>query len=401
MQCIIKAKYVMGNNTNENVLVPRFNDYIVESYNPNKSVRLSNDLFDVSKAISRITSTHALKLIYAIAQIVQSKQVEVVSGSPRIEISMSAVFDYLDISMSNRRHDFLKDALEEIMNKSLHIVHIGKNGEKVYEGASWISWYKFSDRKDRLYIIPGPMAIPLLQNLSQYVSVYPKHYNSLSTSYQLWLYPFLKNKQKLVSFRISIDSLKQLLNSTSKSSYTDSVRGTNTFLRRAIGITISEQAKKENTLAKQEKRMPKFIPWDYVKDPKTGEPCGTLYSINRHTDIRVYARGIKNGRAYTEIEFLFSKLDLIDNLSSKEQLEDDQQDLFSMSIDSQKSTEDREGFAWVKISVEEVITLLNESKSRTIEELVSNNSSLQIRNGDIYQYKEVEGLKSFLKKKTK
>lgn len=234
----------MGNNTNENVLVPLFNDYIVESYNPNKSVRLSNDLFDVSKAISRITSTHALKLIYAIAQIVQSKQVEVVSGSPRIEISMSAVFDYLDISSSNRRHDFLKDALEEIMNKSLHLVHIGRNGEKVYEGASWISWYKFSDRKDRLYIIPGPMAIPLLQNLSQYVSVYPKHYNSLSTSYQLWLYPFLKNKQKLVSFRISIDSLKQLLNSTSKSSYTDSVRGTNTFLRRAIGITISEQAKK-------------------------------------------------------------------------------------------------------------------------------------------------------------
>ena len=115
----------MRNNTNENVLVPLFNDYIVESYNPNKSVRLSNDLFDVSKAISRITSTHALKLIYAIAQIVQSKQVEVVSGSPRIEISMSAVFDYLDISLSNRRHDFLKDALVGLAGTNSQIEKIG------------------------------------------------------------------------------------------------------------------------------------------------------------------------------------------------------------------------------------------------------------------------------------
>ena len=61
-------------------------EYRVDSYNPNKAVRLSNDLFDVAKSVSTITSTHALKLFYAIAQAVQDKSVEVVSGIPRINL---------------------------------------------------------------------------------------------------------------------------------------------------------------------------------------------------------------------------------------------------------------------------------------------------------------------------
>ena len=38
----------------------------IEEYNPTKTVRLSTDLFNVSKTISKLANSHAVKLLYAI-----------------------------------------------------------------------------------------------------------------------------------------------------------------------------------------------------------------------------------------------------------------------------------------------------------------------------------------------
>lgn len=368
-----------------------FSEYRVDSYNPNKPARLSNDLFDITKSVSTLSSTHGLKLVYAIAQAVQDKQVETISGLPRINMSVQAAFDYLDLRSSNRRYELLKAAFEAVMNNSLHLVQKDAKGNSIFRGMSWISWYEFSTGRNRLYIVVNPMAIPFLLQLSRYASIQPKYYNELSTTYQLWLYPFLKNKQKMRSFKIRIDELKKLLNSDQKESYTDEMRGTNVFFKRVLGITISQAAKEENARAKKMKEAPAFIPWDYVLD-KSGKPTGTLYNINAHTDLMVSARGIKSGRSYEEIEFLFTSPDFFKKGSPKEQSYTP--DLFSEggryhSQEEGGGIDHREGWGWVVLSEAQVQELLNELNVSSKEKLVSMSSYLQLRNGEVHRYMEL------------
>lgn len=368
-----------------------FSEYRVDSYNPNKPARLSNDLFDITKSVSTLSSTHGLKLVYAIAQAVQDKQVETISGLPRINMSVQAAFDYLDLRTSNRRYELLKAAFEAVMNNSLHLVQKDSKGNSIFRGMSWISWYEFSTGKNRLYIVINPMAIPFLLQLSRYASIQPKYYNQLSTTYQLWLYPFLKNKQKMRSFKVRIDELKKLLNSDQKESYTDEMRGTNAFFKRVLGITISQAAKEENARAKKAKESPAFIPWDYVLD-KSGKPTGTLYNINAHTDLMVSARGIKSGRSYEEIEFLFTPPEFFKESGAKGQFYTP--DLFAEEKSKPRSKEDtgidpREGWGWVVLSEEQVQELLNDLNVPSKEKLVAMSRYLQLHKGQVHRYMEL------------
>ena len=367
-------------------------EYRVDSYNPNKAVRLSNDLFDVAKSVSTITSTHALKLFYAIAQAVQDKSVEVVSGIPRINLSVQAAFDYLAIRTSNRRYELLKASFEAVMNNSLHLVQKDRNGNISFRGLSWISGYVYSTNKDRLHIILNPLAMPFLRELSRYASIQPKYYNELSTTYQLWLYPFLKNKEKMGSFRVRIDELKILLNTDTKESYNDEMRGTNVFFKRVLGITISKAAKEENARAKKEKTLPSFAPWDYVLD-KSGKPTGTLFNINTHTDLVVSARGIKSGRSYEEVEFIFVSPSFFNQEAKKGisgGVEDATPDLFPEEKKKSLGFEPIEGWGWVVQTEEETQKMLEDFHVSTKEKLVSLSQFLQLReDGKVHRYKEL------------
>lgn len=97
------------------------------------------------------------------------------------------------------------------------------------------------------------------------------------------------------------------------------MRGTNSFFRRVLGIVPSSKAKEENIRARNAKEKPRFVPWDYATD-STGKPMGTLYAINIHTDLFVYARGIKRGRSYEEVEFYFTSPDFFQKGKWKEEL---------------------------------------------------------------------------------
>ena len=367
---------------------PALLEYQVDNYNPNKAVRLSNDLFDITKSVSTLSSSHGLKLVYAIAQAVQDKKVEVISGIPRINLSVQAAFDYLSIRTSNRRYELLKASFEAVMNNSLHLVEKDRKGNTTFRGLSWISGYEYSTNKDRLYIVLNPLAMPFLRELSRYASIQPKYYNELSTAYQLWLYPFLKNKEKMRSFRIRISELKTLLNSDSKESYNDEMRGTNVFFKRVLGITISQGAKEENARAKKEKTQPAFVPWDYVLD-KSGKPTGTLFHINAHTDLVVSARGIKSGRNYEEVEFLFvSPSFFFQGTQEKKSISiaDATPDLFP----EEKKRDLKTGWGWVVQSEEETQKMLDDFHAPTKEKLVAMSQWLQLNDaGEVVRYKEL------------
>ena len=46
------------------IQLPSFIDLRVDNYNPNKAVRLSDDLFDISKSVSLLSNAHGIKIIY-------------------------------------------------------------------------------------------------------------------------------------------------------------------------------------------------------------------------------------------------------------------------------------------------------------------------------------------------
>ena len=194
-------------------------------------------------------------------------------------------------------------------------------------------------------------------------------------------------------FRVKVSDLKILLNSEGKGSYTDAMRGNNTFFRRVLGITISKEAKKENARAKMAKEKPQFIPWDYTIDSSTGKPTGTLYAINTYTDLFVYARGIKHGRSYEEVEFYFAPEDFFKKGKWKEELMY-APDLFESISPSLTTTppnetiEKKEG--WIILTDKQVQELLQTLGISNVELLVQKSKTLQIdKEGRVLQYKVI------------
>ena len=78
-------------------------------------------------------------------------------------------------------------------------------------------------------------------------------------------------------------------------------------LRFVVGIEPSQAYKEEIRAAKAEKRKPRPVPWDYYKNPRSGNPTGTLYTISHYTDIDVKAYAEKEGRSYARVVFLVSQ----------------------------------------------------------------------------------------------
>jgi hypothetical protein len=361
-------------------------EVLIEEYNPNKAVRLSTDLFNIAKSISTITDVHALRLIYAIGQSIQSNEVDMSDRIPRINISISAVFDYLGIRNSGRRYDLLRIAFDTILSNPLKIVERTPRGAVHYKGISWIAGYKFSTDRDRLYILLNSLASPYLIKLTQYASIRPIDYSGLTTAYQLWLYPFLKDREKMGSFRIKIADLKMMLDSERKSTYNDPVLGTNRFLLKVLGITISEMAKQEAKLARKEKRLPRFVAWDYARDGK-GKPIGTLYNINRCTDLNVYVRGIKQGRSYVELEFKF-------NVKGSKEVYLYWPEALPPSEQRPQGAEQqgRMGYGWVVMTEQDVALMQSTFGIETKERLVALNPyTLHMKDGVISRYKKLPG----------
>ena len=384
--CRVNRKYLSVMINQELEKEEKRGEVRIEEYNPTKTVRLSTDLFNVSKTISKLANSHAVKLLYAIAQSVQSQTSASGDTKYKLDISLGAVFDYLGVQNSGMRYDYLRSALKAIQDNSLQIVERTPRGGTRYKGVSWISGYDFSTEKDRLIISLGDFAPPYLLQLSQYASIRPIDYSGLTTAYQLWLYPFLKDREKMGSFRVKIADLKTMLNAEGKSSYSDEMKGTNIFLLRVLGITVSEKAKQETKLARKEKRLPHFVAWDYARDGQ-GKPIGTLYNINRCTDLNVYVRGIKQGRSYMELEFKFNVNPLKDgHLYHPEALPPSEQ------RPQGGEQQGRKGYGWVVMTKEDVDQLQSVLGIDTRERLVAlNPHSLHMKDGVISRYKKLPG----------
>lgn len=276
----------------------------VTTFKDNLQVRIPEKMYQAEKIRFKL-SVHGYRLLHAIAQSVDYKQTELF---PVFEFDIQVVFRYLGIENNGRRFDLLEDALKNILSNWISIKSTTKRGGTRWEGMTWITHYDFSSESPLVKIQINEHAKPYLLELGQYVSIRPKDYLKLTTEHQNWLYPFLKLRQGLGKWRVSIEVLKFQLFLEKSPSY-DPKQNNNAatyFLNRVVGIQVSEKAKLENQAAKAAKREPRLIEWDYVED-KDGNKTGTLYAIHSLTDINVTASVEKTGRSYTHITFFISE----------------------------------------------------------------------------------------------
>jgi plasmid replication initiation protein len=275
----------------------------VTKFKENTQVRVSKELYEFDRCRFKL-SVHGYRLLFAIAQSLDYNQNELF---PEFGFDIHAVFKYLGVENNGRRFEILKDALDNIGENWLTYKTFKKNGAIRWEGMAWITKYSFATDEALLNIKINEDVKPYLLNLTQYAAIRPKDYLNLTTEYQNWFYPYLTIRKALGKWRVAIEDLKQgLFLEKSKAYNTPTKNATENFLDRVIGIQLSAKAKLENQAATSEKRKPRPIEWDYIKD-KEGKLTGTLYGITKGTDLNVTASVEKTGRSYTHIVFFISE----------------------------------------------------------------------------------------------
>lgn len=272
----------------------------VEKFNPNSSAKVSSLLYDIKKVRWNM-STYGYRMLFAMAQGITQQDLFC-----EYDIPKDTLFKYLGLDNTGRKHELLRDTLSEVMSKGLEICTVNKkNGKRTWSGTSWITDYRFSEENNHVWIKINENAMPYLFAVQQYGEIKPKNYLKLSTDYQNWFYPLFKKAVNIQRWEMTIDEIREALNLDAQDSYNKkkSRNANMNILRWVLGIEISEAAKNEPKLAKAEKRPPRMIPWDYIKD-KNGEPTGTLATISKETDINVRACVLKEGRSFNKVIFL-------------------------------------------------------------------------------------------------
>lgn len=292
----------------------------VTKYNQEKAVRVSQELYQPDKIRWRM-STLAYRLLFALSQCLEYRSPDLF---PELGFDKQTLFKYMGLENNKDCYNRLAETLNEILEKPLKIAQPKKRGGFYWAGYAWISSYQFSTDERFVTIRLNDDVKPFLLNLKQYASIQPKYYIKLSTEYQNWFYPYLKNAVKLGQWKVSIDSLKTALSLDEISSYdpAKNKNATENILKYVVGIQVSEEAKQEQRQAKAAKRPPRPVAWNYYVDKKTGETTGTLYGITANTDINVTASVVKTGRTYTDIIFFISmKKQLLSNAQKMAEVE--------------------------------------------------------------------------------
>lgn len=269
----------------------------ITTYDPNTPVAVSSELYNISKYRWHL-NTLGYRTLFCIAQNIDRK-----GSATSLQIKKEAMFEYLGLTTTNRKYELLNETLNLVRKAGFESCSTNNRGKRKWEGHSWITDFSFGEEGDYVNIIINSFARPFLVELKQFALIQPKTYLRLSTDYQNWFYPLLKLRLGAQDGRweLTIDNLAEQLSLDNIASYSkDNKDRVGNILKKVVGIQPSERFKEEQKLAKAEHRQPKFMAWDWIKG-KDGQPTGTLYTINKETDIEVVAQAIKEGRSYSKI----------------------------------------------------------------------------------------------------
>ena len=276
------------------------NQRSINKFNPNATAKVAAQLYD-SRVCRFKLKLYGQRMLYCLAAGINQTDLFC-----EYTIKKDVLYEYLNLTSTNRRNDLLADALRELLTGGLDIRAVNKKtGKRYWEGLTWITGYKFTEDSETVWVKINESAMPFLFAVQQYAEIKPVNYLKLSSAEQTWMYPLFKKWVNVGKFETNLQYFIDILDLNDTDSYNPkkSQNWRMNIFRWVLGIVPSQESKDELKKAKAEKREPRLIPWDYAKD-KNGNYTGTLYSISEKTDIRVKACVFKENGAYNRIVFL-------------------------------------------------------------------------------------------------
>ena len=95
----------------------------IEKFDPNKVVRISQELYEVNACRWRM-STYGYRLLFALAQTVEYAEEDLF---PELGFDKQVIFKYLGLENTERKYELLDKILNEVLQNSLHLPRVKKN----------------------------------------------------------------------------------------------------------------------------------------------------------------------------------------------------------------------------------------------------------------------------------
>lgn len=268
----------------------------IDSYNDFRDARFHQNLIKFGRLADM--NPMPIRLLMMLTQTVATIPTEEDVITTKFDFSTSEVMRYLRIErkyMSNEidkfgKYEVLLKAVSEFRKAGIDFSE-GKEPGNEYNSINFLSSIRFTDYDDILRIVINPEAVDYLRALHKYVATKPKYFIQLSSTVQMCLYLLLKYKMgahKKHRWEISWNLLKKDLKLEDKPSYDQrnplyKNQAWRNFYTRILGI---EKPKKEIQGI--------GTPWQFIKK-SNGEETGNLATINKYTDIKVFALCYKKG----------------------------------------------------------------------------------------------------------
>jgi len=257
----------------------------IKPYSKDRFAKVSREILD--KNYRTKLGLHAQKLLYGLASCLDESE----DIFPEWQIHIDGLFKYLNVENSNKRYEYVRDAIFEIAKNPLEY----RVNEKKWGVMPWLSMAKFdADSSNYVTICFGDRIKPYLLGLKEYCRLEARYYIELSSNYAMWLYPLLRNiaNKREAYLELTLKEIRELTYNEKTPTYNpEKNRNANAdLLKWVVGIEKKRGAKY-------------YSPVETVTKEGEIRQSGAVAEINEKTDLYTDCDVIKQGRSIHSIRF--------------------------------------------------------------------------------------------------
>lgn len=259
------------------------------------------DLFPVVKSLSRLTTTHSLRLIYLLHKAIEGVDL---SSSPLLKVSVPVLSEFLSPPEKSDLPYIIHQSLQEICNTPIHLLRRNSDGRRDWTSQSWLIGYVYHEQDPYVYIHINPSSVRYFSLLSALSVVRPESILALSRTMPIWLYIVLSNASTYSDFWIvPLEDLNRVMMIEARGVYLKWDSNFQHIPKEILGLSMSPENRAEYQLAKLERRPQRFIPMPFSKRQ------GSLYALRSYSELTANACTIKEMKRLTKIAFSFREED--------------------------------------------------------------------------------------------
>lgn len=257
----------------------------IKPFTKDRFAKVSKEILD--KNYRTKLGLHAQKLLYGLASCLEESE----TMFPEWQIHIDGLFKYLNVENSNKRYEYVRDAIGEIAKNPLEY----RVNEKKWGYLTWLSMAKFDEESSSYVTIRfGNDVKPFLLGLKEYCRLDAQYYIELSGNYAMWLYPLLRNvaNKREAYLELTLKEIKELTYNEKTPAYNpEKNRNANAdLLKRVVGIEKKQGSKY-------------YTPVEKVTTDGEIKESGAIAEINDKTDLYVECEVLKQGRSIHTVRF--------------------------------------------------------------------------------------------------